>query len=78
MSLVDIAFIPFFERMVVALSTFKDFDIRSLNLPHLNTWLDTMSNRQSYSQTRMPPERIKELYSRFLGMDYFKQVGVAQ
>lgn len=77
-SLVDIAFIPFFERMVVALSTFKDFEIRSLNLPHLNTWLDTMSNLKSVSQTRMLPELIKELYSRFLGMDYFKQVGVAQ
>lgn len=77
-SLVDIAFIPFFERMFVALSTFKDFDIRSLKLPHLNTWLDTMSNRQSYSQTRMAPERIKELYSRFLSMNYFKQVGVVQ
>jgi glutathione S-transferase len=77
-SLVDIAFIPFFERMVVALSTFKNFDIVSLKLPDLNTWLDAMSNRQSYSQTRTPPERIKELYSRFLDINYFKQVGVAQ
>ena len=77
-SLVDITFIPFFERMAVALFTFKDFDLESLKLLHINTWLDAMSNRKSYSQTRMSPERIKELYSRFLGMDYFKQVGVAQ
>jgi glutathione S-transferase len=77
-SLVDIAYIPFFERMNVALSAFKDFEIKSLALPHLNTWLEAMSNRESYQRTCLEPERIKELYSHFLKLDYFKRVGVAQ
>lgn len=77
-SLVDIAYIPFFERMNVALSAFKDFEIKSLALPHLNAWLEAMSNRESYQKTCLEPERIKELYSRFLKLDYFKRVGIAQ
>ncbi|MGL5793904.1 MAG: glutathione S-transferase family protein [Waterburya sp.] len=77
-SLVDLTYIPFFERHIVALSTWKDFEIRSLNLSHLNTWLDTMSNRKSYLKTKTEPERIKELYSKFLGSNYFKKVGVAE
>ncbi len=76
-SLVHIAYIPFLERMDVALSAFKDFETRSLALPHLNAWLEAMSNRESYQKTRLELERIKELYSRFLNLDYFKRVGVA-
>jgi glutathione S-transferase len=77
-SLVDVAYMPFFERMSVALVHWKDFDIKSLRLQHLNTWLDIMSNREAYQKTRMSPERIVEIYSRFLDVDYFKRVGVAQ
>jgi glutathione S-transferase len=77
-SLVDIAYIPFFERMSVALAKWKDFEIKSLSLPHLNNWLDVMSNREAYQKTRMSPQRIIELYSRFLDVDYFKRAGIAQ
>jgi glutathione S-transferase len=77
-SLVDIAFMPFFERMSVALATWKNFEMKNPARSHLNTWLEAMSNRDSYRQTRMSPERIIELYSRFLNLDYFKRVGVAQ
>lgn len=77
MSLVDIAYIPFFERMQVALTTWKGLDIRRLNLSYLNHWLEVMSNSPSYGETRMTPEKIREVYSRFLGMDYFKKVGIA-
>lgn len=77
-SLVDIAYMPFFERMSVALVKWKDFDIKSLELPHLNTWLEVMSYREAYQKTRMSQERIVEIYSRFLDVDYFKRVGVAQ
>ncbi len=77
-SLVEIAYMPFFERMSVALAYWKDFDIKSLSLRHLNTWLEVISNQETYQKTRMSPERIVELYSRFLNMDYFKRVGVAQ
>lgn len=76
-SLVDIAFIPFFERMLVALETWKGFNIKSLNFIHLNRWLDAMSSLDSYRETQMEPEKIKEVYSRFLGSDYFKKVGIA-
>ncbi len=77
-SLVDIAFMPFFERMNVALAAWKDFEIENSARVHLNTWLEAMSNRETYRQTRLSPERIKELYSQFLNLDYFKRVGVAQ
>jgi glutathione S-transferase len=86
-SLVDIAIMPFFERMSVALATWKDFEIANpARLPlappegrtHLNTWFEVMTNRDSYRQTRMSPERIIELYSRFLNLDYFFRVGVTQ
>ncbi|MBD2770695.1 glutathione S-transferase family protein [Iningainema tapete] len=77
-SLVDTAYMPFFERMSVALAHWKDFDIKNLSLPHLNTWLEVMSNREAYQKTRMSLERIVELYSRFLNVDYFKRVGIAQ
>ncbi|MEA5541977.1 glutathione S-transferase family protein [Limnoraphis robusta Tam1] len=77
LSLVDIAFIPFFERMLVALETWKGFNIKSLNFNALNRWLDAMSSLDSYQGTQMEPEKIKEVYSRFLGSDYFKKVGIA-
>lgn len=77
LSLVDIAFIPFFERMLVALENWKGLNIKSLNLAHLNTWLDAMSSLDSYQETQMDAEKIKEVYSRFLGLDYFKKVGIA-
>lgn len=76
-SLVDITYIPFFERMLVALPTWKNFDIRSLDLPHLNRWLNAIEERDSYRDTRMSSAKIQEVYSRFLGIDYFKRVGIA-
>jgi glutathione S-transferase len=63
--------------MDVALSAFKDFEIRSLALPHLDAWLEAMLNRESYQKTCLEPERIKELYSHFLNLDYFNRMGVA-
>lgn len=77
-SLVDLTYIPFFERMIVALSNWKNFSIQNLNLSYLNEWLNTISNRESYMKTKTDPERIKELYSLFLDKDYFKKVGVAK
>jgi glutathione S-transferase len=73
LTLADIAFIPFFQRMSVALKVFKDFDVKSLNLPHLNAWLDAISGRESCTQTQMSPEKIQEVYARFLKIDYFKR-----
>ncbi|MEC4818985.1 MAG: glutathione S-transferase family protein [Scytonema sp. PMC 1069.18] len=77
-SLVDIAYIPFFERISVALAHWKDFDMTRLRIEHLNTWFEVMSNRESTQKTSLTSERILELYSRFLNLDYFKRVGIAQ
>jgi glutathione S-transferase len=77
LTLADIAFIPFFQRMSVALASFKNFQIESLNLPHLNAWLEAISHRDSCSKTRMSSQQIAEVYARFLSLDYFKKVGVA-
>lgn len=73
LTLADIAFIPFFQRMSVALKAFKDFEIKSLNLTYLNAWLDAIAGRESCTQTQMSPEQIQEVYARFLKIDYFKR-----
>jgi glutathione S-transferase len=77
LTLVDIAFIPFFQRMSIALKCFKNFDIQSLNLSHLNSWLNLISQRESCLKTQMPADKIEEIYARFLKIDYFKRVGIA-
>jgi glutathione S-transferase len=76
LTLVDIAFIPFFQRMSVALKAFKDFDVKSLNLPHLHAWLDAICDRESCTKTQMSPEQIQKVYARFLKIDYFKRAEV--
>jgi glutathione S-transferase len=75
LTLADIAFIPFFQRMSVALENFKDFELKSLNLSHLNTWFEAISKRDSCAQTQMSPKQIQEVYARFLKIDYFKRIG---
>jgi glutathione S-transferase len=77
LTLVDIAFIPFFQRMSVALNRFKNLDIRNLNLSHLNTWLEVLAHRDSCSQTQMSVAQIEAVYARFLNLDYFKKAGIA-
>ncbi|WP_013321987.1 glutathione S-transferase family protein [Gloeothece verrucosa] len=76
-TLTDIAFIPFFQRLAVTLPAFKNFEISQNNFPHLNRWLETMASRESCIQTAMKAEAIKEIYARFLKIDYFKKIGVA-
>ncbi|MGK7904537.1 MAG: hypothetical protein AB4352_24650 [Hormoscilla sp.] len=46
-------------------------------LSEFNHWLLVMSNSPSYGETPMTPEKIREVYSRFLEMDYLKRVGIA-
>lgn len=77
LTLADIAFIPFFQRMNVALKCFKNFNLLSLNLSHLNSWLDLISVRESCTKTQMTANKIEEIYARFLNLDYFKRVGIA-
>lgn len=77
-SLVDISYIPFFERMRFALLHWKNFDIFNPERSHLTEWFDRVSSQSSYLQTRSSEEKIKEIYSRFLDIDYFQKVGLAQ
>lgn len=77
-SLVDLTYFPFFERQIVALSAWKNFELKNRNLPYLDKWIDSMFSRNSFIKTRSEPEQIKELYSLFLGKDYFRKVGVAE
>lgn len=77
LTLADIAFIPFFQRMNVALNRFKNFQIESLDLTHLHAWLDAIAHRDSCTKTQMSAQQIEEVYARFLHLDYFKKVGVA-
>ncbi|ERT06282.1 glutathione S-transferase domain protein [Lyngbya aestuarii BL J] len=48
-----------------------------VNLNTLNHWLDVMSSLDSDQVTQMEPEKIKDVYSLFLGLDYFKKLGMA-
>ncbi|ACK70768.1 Glutathione S-transferase domain protein [Gloeothece citriformis PCC 7424] len=77
LSLVDIAYVPFFQRISVTLPAFKHFDLKEKNLPYLNQWLEAIALRESCIKTSMNPEKIKEIYSHFLKIDYFKKVGIA-
>lgn len=75
-SLADIAFIPFFQRITVTLSAFKNFELSQADLPHLNRWLEATAFRENCIKTSMETEKIKEIYARFLKIDYFKKIGV--
>jgi glutathione S-transferase len=48
LSLVDIMFTPFLERMAASLPYYKGFESRSEKYPHLLNWYRAMDNRESY------------------------------
>jgi len=49
LSMVDIMFTPFLERMAASLPYFKGFIVRdAVKYPHLNRWYEAMDGRESY------------------------------
>lgn len=70
MTLADIAYMPFFERMVVALSHFKNFTIDPARFERVCAWMTCIFNRPSFKECAMEKEKIIETYSMFRDMDY--------
>ncbi len=77
-SLADVAYIPFMQRAIVTLSAFKNWDIFQLDLPALHNWIQSTNERKSCQETAMDEEKMKEIYARFLKLDYFKKVGIVE
>ena len=48
LSLVDIMFVPFLERMAASLPYYKGFESRSERYPHLLKWYQAMDGRPAY------------------------------
>jgi glutathione S-transferase len=47
-SIVDIMFAPFLERMAASLPYYKGFESRSTKYPHLLRWYESMDTREAY------------------------------
>jgi glutathione S-transferase len=48
MSLVDVMFTPFLERMAASLPYYKGFIVRDKKYPNLLRWFEAMDERPSY------------------------------
>ncbi|GLJ37044.1 hypothetical protein SUGI_0750600 [Cryptomeria japonica] len=73
---VDIVYIPFIERLQLALSHFKNYDIAH-GRPMLARWIEAMDGIDAYAKTKTEPSTMIELYKRMLASDYFVKIGIA-
>ncbi|XP_045796031.1 glutathione S-transferase L3-like [Trifolium pratense] len=65
-SLVDVAYIPFVERFHIVLAEVFKHDITE-GRPKLATWIEELNKIDAYTQTRVNPQEIVELFkNRFL------------
>ncbi|XP_004497444.1 glutathione S-transferase L3-like [Cicer arietinum] len=65
-SLVDIAYIPFVERFHVVFAEVFKHDITE-GRPKLGTWIEELNKIDAYTQTRVNPQEIVDLFkTRFL------------
>lgn len=63
LSLVDLAYYPFFERLCV-LEHYRDFAIPE-DCPRLKAWVETMRFRPSVKEIENPPDYYIERYARY-------------
>jgi glutathione S-transferase len=63
LSLVDLAYYPFFERLCV-LEHYRDFAIPE-DCPRLKAWIETMRFRPSVKKIENPPDYYIERYARY-------------
>jgi len=63
-SMADIAFIPFFARLVILLSHYRQYQVPA-KLTRLLTWYETMKKRESYVSTLVPnfEEKVVDVYA---------------
>ncbi|CAJ1968430.1 unnamed protein product [Sphenostylis stenocarpa] len=62
-SLVDIAYIPFFERFQLIFADVFKHDITE-GRPKLATWIEEVNKIDAYTQTRMDPQEIVDRYKK--------------
>lgn len=69
-TLADVHVLPFMLRLVVSLRQFKQYELPTEKLPKLLKWYALCSQRDSVRAAALTDEKIKELYSMFLDIDY--------
>jgi len=65
LSLVDIAYGPFFERYQIVFPVLKNYDITA-NRPKLLKWIQELHKIDAYAKTTADPKIIVEIYKRLL------------
>jgi glutathione S-transferase len=69
-SLADLHLFPFIQRMTVTLKHWKGYELPKDKFPNLINWFESCSGRESVKLSSMSEEKIIEVYSRFVEMDY--------
>ncbi|CAM9243640.1 unnamed protein product [Ectocarpus sp. 6 AP-2014] len=78
MTLADVAYFPFLERIAATLEPFKGWSLGDMEVPALVAWIDKCRARESVAGTLKDPAMWAELYKMFLGANYFERAGVAK
>ncbi|KAH8947349.1 hypothetical protein BDL97_11G036300 [Sphagnum fallax] len=73
--LVDIAYVPFIERLEIAFSGLKNYDVTA-GRPNLAKWLKAMDTVDAYNETKLERSVLLDIYKRMLEADYFRKVGI--
>ncbi|CAM9946832.1 unnamed protein product [Discosporangium mesarthrocarpum] len=76
MTLADIAYLPFMERIDATLKPFKGWSLDELDTPALQAWMVQCMSQESVAGTLKDPSEWAELYKKFLGVEYFVRAGV--
>jgi glutathione S-transferase len=69
-TLSDVHLLPFMQRLVVSLRHFKSYELPLDKFPRLLAWFELCSHRESVKGAALTEEKIIELYSMFVNMDY--------
>jgi glutathione S-transferase len=69
-SLADLHLFPFIQRMAVTLKHWKGYELPRDKFPNLIKWFEKCSGRESVKLSSMSEEKIIEVYSRFVEVDY--------
>eukprot|EP00752_Nemacystus_decipiens_P016123 g14418.t1 len=77
MTLADIAYFPFLERISATLKPYKGWGLEDIGVPALLAWMDKCRAQESVAGTVKDPAVWVELYKMFLGIDYFERAGAA-
>ncbi|CAM6013682.1 unnamed protein product [Sphagnum balticum] len=67
--LVDIAYVPFIERLEIAFSGLKNYDVTA-GRPNLAKWLKAMNTVDAYNETKMERSAVLDIYRRMLQLSH--------